>query len=86
MASYCSVGCWCPPGLAGGGIYNRLRDIWDWLCFSCGGARRGGDLVTIFRGVFGSAGEFLFWRGSGRWAIILWGLGTFLIFPNFLRF
>ena len=50
-----------------------------------GGAHRGGDLVTIFRGAFGSAGGFLFWRGSGHWAIILWGLGTFLIFPNFLR-
>ena len=23
--------------------------------------------------------------GAGHWAIILWGLDTFLIFPNFLR-
>ena len=32
--------------------------------------------------------QFLFCRGegggAGRWTIILWGLGTFLIFPNFL--
>ena len=25
-------------------------------------------------------------EGGGRWAIILWGLGIFLIFRNFLRF
>ena len=30
--------------------------------------------------------SFHFSGGAGRWAIILWGLDTFLIFPNFLRF
>ena len=28
---------------------------------------------------------FILAGGSGHWVIILWGLGTFLIFPNFLR-
>ena len=28
--------------------------------------------------------EFLFWWVEWRWAIILWGLDTFLMFPNFL--
>ena len=26
-----------------------------------------------------------FWRGAGRWAIILWSLGSFVIFSNLLR-
>ena len=26
-----------------------------------------------------------FWRGAGRWAIILWGSDSFLILSNFLR-
>ena len=29
--------------------------------------------------------NFHFGRGTGRWATIPWGLGTLLIFPNFLR-
>ena len=46
--------------------------------------------MWIFKGIT----PFLFFRpgrgsklsgGTGRWAIILWNLGTFLIFPNFLR-
>ena len=84
MSSYCSMGCQIRRGSPGWGLqsvagYLGLALLFVW------GAHRGGDLVTVFRGVFGSAGEFLFWRGSGHWAIILWGLGTFLIFPNFLR-
>ena len=30
-------------------------------------------------------GFVLVLAGGWRWAIVLWGLGTFLIFPNFLR-
>ena len=26
-----------------------------------------------------------FWQGAGRWASILWGFGTVLIFSNFLK-
>ena len=29
--------------------------------------------------------SFLWGLGAGRWAIILWGLDTFLILSNFLR-
>ena len=39
----------------------------------------------MFFGAFLLAlGGFSFWRGDGHWAIILWGLDTFLIFPNFV--
>ena len=34
--------------------------------------------------VFEAASGFYFGWGTGRWAIILWGLDTFLIFPNFV--
>ena len=37
---------------------------------------------------FSAGGNFYFGWGTGHWAIvlaiILWGLGTFHIFPNFL--
>ena len=34
----------------------------------------------------GQAGpRFHFGGGGWRWAIILWGFDTFLIFPNFLK-
>ena len=55
-----------------------------------GGARRREGLIVIFRDFFASAGgAFNFAggrgvRGAGGWAIILWGLGTFLMFPDFL--
>ena len=49
-------------------------------------AHRGKDLVAIFRDIFASAKKnFFFGRGAGHWAIILWGLDTFLTFLNFLR-
>ena len=40
---------------------------------------------TIGYRVFEAGSGFYFGGRAGRWAIILWGLGTFLIFPNFLR-
>ena len=56
----------------------------------------GRGLISVFRGFspsidgafcFGGVG-FLVWGGggggAGGWAIILWGLDNFLIFPNFL--
>ena len=39
----------------------------------------GGGFLLVLAGLS-------FWRGAGRWAIILWGLDTLLIFPSFLRF
>ena len=49
---------------------------------------------TMARGICGAISSFhanrigkvfLLAGGTGHWAIILWGLDTFLIFPNFLR-
>ena len=57
--------------------------------FSCEIAHRGEGLVAVFRGAFASAGGVFVLPGrggAGRWAIILWGLGTFLLYPNFVRF
>ena len=39
-----------------------------------------GRVLLFFLCLFASIGG-----GGGRWAIILWGSGTFLIFPSFLR-
>ena len=44
-------------------------------------AHGGTGLVAVFLGSFASAGKW-----AGRWVIVPWGLGTFLIFPNFLGF
>ena len=51
-------------------------------------AHGGTGLVAVFLGSFASAGKFfiLAGGGAGRWVIVPWGLGTFLIFPNFLGF
>ena len=62
-----------------------LRGVWGWLWSSCGVVRcdgEGGVNCYFF-------GTFLlvlakFWRGAGRLAIVIWGLDTFLIFPNFV--
>ena len=42
--------------------------------------------ATIIPGAFGAGSGFHVGYGgsAGRWAIILWGLDTFLMFPNFL--
>ena len=46
----------------------------------------GGGLDLCFSGFFRWYWRrFHFGGGAGRWAIVLWGLDTFLIFPNFLR-
>ena len=45
-----------------------------------------GGLAAIFRGGFARVGWVFIGGGrDGRWGIILWGLGTFLLLPNFLR-
>ena len=52
--------------------WRTERGVWS-LCF--------GALSLVLM-------EFLFCQresGGGHWAIIHWGLGTFLIFPNVLR-
>ena len=46
--------------------------------------------AAVIRGVFEAALVFMWGSplrsgGDGHWVIILWGLDTFLIFPNFLR-
>ena len=48
-----------------------------------------GGLIAIFWDFFANAGEIFILAGgrgggAGRWAIILWSLDTFLIFPIFL--
>ena len=45
----------------------------------------GGGGKFCFPGVFCFYwGNFYFGGGTERWAIIPWGLDTFLVFPNFL--
>ena len=44
----------------------------------------GKSLISVFQRFFASISEIFIWRGTGRWAIILWVLDTFLIFPKYL--
>ena len=56
------------------------------LVFVWGGALRwggGGGVNCYFFGTFLLV-LAKFWRGAGRLAIVIWGLDTFLIFPNFV--
>ena len=50
------------------------------------GVARGREgLVSVFHEFSaGIGGAFVLAGGTGRWAIILWGLDIFLMFPNFL--
>ena len=65
---------------------GRSRGVWGWLWFLCGMVHCGRGLIVIFRDFFASINKiFHFSVGSGDWAIILWVLDAFLIFPNFLR-
>ena len=50
------------------------------------GVARGREgLVSVFHEFSaGIGGAFILAGGTGRWAIILWGLDTFLMFPDFL--
>ena len=50
------------------------------------------SLISVFQDFFASINKAFGLVGMGdgrgggrRWAIILWGLDTFLMFPNFLR-
>ena len=49
---------------------DRSRGVWGWPWFLCGVAQCGGGLVSGFRGIFAIIGRIL---------------GTFQLFPNFLR-
>ena len=49
-------------------------------------AHRGKGLIANFWDFFASANKVFILVGGEPWAIILWSLDTFLIFPNFLRF
>ena len=81
LGGYISTGC-----LVGCG---RLWGIWGGMWF-CSGLVHGGEGrgvgLPFFGGFFTSIGEFFVLAGGGGWVlgIILWGLYTFLIFPNFL--
>ena len=84
----CNVCVYCNLYIAGGARFcSGSRDIWDWLWFWVWGGTRREEFFFCFSGVF-----FYYWQsfhfggGTGRWAIILWGLDIFLIFPNFLRY
>ena len=49
----------------------------------------GKGLASVFQESSASIGEAFILVGggrAGRWAAILWGLDTFLIFPSFLGF
>ena len=68
-------------GLQSVAEYLGLARVFVW-----GGALRREGFNCCFAGLF-----CYWWRsvyfvwGTGRWAIILWSLGSVLIFPNFLR-
>ena len=63
--------CVCVWGEGGGGV---------------GCAAGGGGLIAIFRSVFYRTGRIFILAGrAGYWVIILWGLDTFLMLPNFLK-
>ena len=66
-------------------VYSGSRDIWDWLWFSCGMGHSEISLISIFQEFSSNIHKaFILAGGAGRWAIVLWGLDRFLIFPNFL--
>ena len=66
-------------------ICNQSQHIWEQFQFSCEVAQCGKTLVSVFQEFFPGIAGFQFGGWAGRWAIILWGFGTLLIFPNFLR-
>ena len=44
------------------------------------------SLISVFQESFASINKiFILVGGTEHWAIMLWGLNTFLIFPNFQR-
>ena len=72
-----------------------------WPAMACWGFGIGSGFRGLVHSGVGGGGWFLFlgsfllvlvgllfWRGggAGRWAIIPWGLDSFFILPNFLRF
>ena len=45
----------------------------------------GEELISVFQEFSASVGgTFILVGWDGHWAIILWGLDSFLMFPNFL--
>ena len=79
------------PG--GGGIVGPAGGVWlggvDWALGMRGlqsfAGYLGLALVFVWVGALWDWRSFYFGGGTGGWAIILWGLNFFLIFPNFLR-
>ena len=78
--------------LGDGGMAEHLREsamtrgyLGLAVVFVWHSAQRGG-LISGFQEFSASINKaFIFAVGVGHWAIILWGLDNFLIFPNFLR-
>ena len=79
------LGGWLAWSGVGLGAFGDSRGIWGWLWFSCGVVQFGvGGLISVFRGFFASIGGVFILAGGLGAGIILWGLDTFLLFPNFL--
>ena len=66
------------------GQKHHLRGIWEWPWFSCGKAHCGRGLISLFQGLLVST-RFSFWEGGWALGYHSMGLGTFLVFPSFLR-
>ena len=57
--------------------WSGSRGVWDWLWLSCGVARIGRGLASVFQWFSASAGkDFILVGGAGRWVIMLWSLET----------
>ena len=63
--------------------YNHPQNIWDKLWFSCEIAHCGKNSISISLEILASA-DSQFGGTNKCWAIILWSLEVFLIFPDFL--
>ena len=61
------------------GVSGICGGRWFW-----GGVAGGGVWSLCFGALLLVLAEFLFCRGAVHWAIILWGLDTFLIFPKII--
>ena len=84
-------------GACGGCCHSGGKGGWGWLrsfagCLGLalvlvgGGSLRGG-VDFCFSGCFCQYWwYFRFGWGAGRWGIIIWGFGTFLMIPNSLGF
>ena len=68
--------------ISGGGLQSVAGYLGLALVLGWGGGGRVWSLC--FGALLLVLAEFLFCRGAVHWAIILWGLDTFLIFPKII--